>query len=96
MDDPYPSSLHTDLKRDTDLHARQSDDTDMQAGLPLFEKYQFLSPRRSKQLQCTFRFEADNAVYSDIHGSLGDSRASLDPFCWPARHFEFGSKLHGF
>lgn len=50
MDDPYPSSsLHTDLKRDTDLHARQSDDSDMQAGLPLFEKYQFLSPRKSRR-----------------------------------------------
>ena len=46
MDDPYPSSsLHTDLKRDVELHRRQSDEENAQAGLPLFEKYQFLSPR---------------------------------------------------
>ncbi len=45
MDDPYPSSLHTDLKRDLHLQRRQSDgNVDMQAGLPLFEKYKFLSP----------------------------------------------------
>ncbi|KAK3700104.1 hypothetical protein LTR37_016107 [Vermiconidia calcicola] len=44
MDDPY--LLHTDLKRDLEMHARQSenDDLHMQDGLPLFEKYQFLSP----------------------------------------------------
>ena len=49
MDEPYPSVLHTDLKRDTGLHGRQSNDSDdhMQDGLPLFEKYQFLSPRKS-------------------------------------------------
>lgn len=46
MDEPYPEALHTDLKRDTDLPRRQTDDEDMQAGLPLFEKYQFLSPRK--------------------------------------------------
>lgn len=45
MDEPYPEALHTDLKRDTYAHRRQSDDDNMQAGLPLFEKYQFLSPR---------------------------------------------------
>ncbi|KAK5173487.1 uncharacterized protein LTR77_002168 [Saxophila tyrrhenica] len=44
MDDAYPSAPHTELKRDFEHHARQSDDEDMQAGLPLFEKYQFLSP----------------------------------------------------
>ena len=46
MDDPYPSGLHTDLKRDlNEFHKRQSDnETDMQAGLGLFEKYQFFTP----------------------------------------------------
>lgn len=45
MDDPYPSGLHTDLKRDLTMQRRQSEgNQDMQAGLPLFEKYQFLSP----------------------------------------------------
>ena len=55
MDDPYPSSLHTELKRD--LHARDGDgdgDSDgndnMQAGLPLFEKYQFLTPGKPRPL----------------------------------------------
>lgn len=43
MDDPYPSSMHTDLKRD--VYPRQdADNGDMQAGLALFEKYQFLTP----------------------------------------------------
>ena len=43
MDDPYPSSMHTDLKRD--VYPRQdSSSGEMQAGLPLFEKYQFLTP----------------------------------------------------
>lgn len=46
MDDPYPSSMHTDLKRD--VYPRQdSESGDMQAGLPLFEKYQFLTPGMS-------------------------------------------------
>lgn len=45
MDDPFPSSLHTDLKRDLGQHARQDSDRgeDLQAGLPLFERYNFLS-----------------------------------------------------
>ena len=50
MDEPYPAILQQDLKRDTGLHARQSDDDNMQDGLPLFEKYQFLSPRESSRV----------------------------------------------
>ena len=52
MDDPYPSALHTDLKRDLhELRKRQSDgDLDVQNGLGLFEKYQFFTPGR-----CTYR-----------------------------------------
>jgi len=42
MDDPYPSSMHTDLKRD--LSPREGGDANMQKGLPLFETYQFLTP----------------------------------------------------
>jgi hypothetical protein len=49
MDDPYPSSLHTELKRDTMHHARQDGDDDFQKGLPLFEKYQFFSPGKHIQ-----------------------------------------------
>ncbi|KAK3114720.1 hypothetical protein LTR53_006674 [Teratosphaeriaceae sp. CCFEE 6253] len=47
MDEPYLSPLHTDLKRDTRLRmaARKSNGTDnSQSSLPLFEKYQFLTP----------------------------------------------------
>lgn len=47
MDEPYPEAPHIDLKRDTGLHRRQDgDEDDAQSGLPLFEKYQFLSPRK--------------------------------------------------
>lgn len=46
MDDLYPSGLHTDLKRNMAGYKRQTEDGNysMQDGLPLFEKYQFLSP----------------------------------------------------
>ena len=40
MDDPYPSGLHTELRRDFSSHAANK----TQADLPLFEKYQYLSP----------------------------------------------------
>ncbi|KAI4716874.1 BIG1-domain-containing protein [Aureobasidium sp. EXF-10727] len=45
MDEPYPSNMHTDLKRDLDAHVvRASNASNPQADLALFEKYQFLSP----------------------------------------------------
>ncbi|KAG9759004.1 BIG1-domain-containing protein, partial [Aureobasidium melanogenum] len=45
MDEPYPSNMHTDLKRDLNAHiVRASNASSPQADLPLFEKYQFLSP----------------------------------------------------
>ncbi|KAK6007037.1 hypothetical protein QM012_006045 [Aureobasidium pullulans] len=45
MDEPYPSNMHTDLKRDLNSHiARASNASNPQADLALFEKYQFLSP----------------------------------------------------
>ncbi|KAG9528879.1 BIG1-domain-containing protein, partial [Aureobasidium melanogenum] len=45
MDEPYPSNMHTDLKRDLNTHiVRASNASNPQADLPLFEKYQFLSP----------------------------------------------------
>lgn len=43
MDEPY-SALHTDLKRDLEMHEQQSNEDNPQAGLPLFEQYQFLTP----------------------------------------------------
>jgi hypothetical protein len=45
MDEPYPSNMHTDLKRDLNSYvSRASNASNPQANLPLFEKYQFLSP----------------------------------------------------
>ncbi|KAH9818537.1 BIG1-domain-containing protein [Teratosphaeria destructans] len=46
FDEPYPTALHTELKRHLNSHRRRATNgsNDMQAGLPLFEKYQFLSP----------------------------------------------------
>ncbi|KAK4546228.1 hypothetical protein LTR36_002365 [Oleoguttula mirabilis] len=49
MDEPYPSALHTDLRRDLEHNKqrRQSNngtDSSVQVGLPLFETYQFLTP----------------------------------------------------
>lgn len=56
MDEPYPSALHTDLKRDLEHHKKRahsnaarrqpsSSNADSgQSNLPLFETYQFLSP----------------------------------------------------
>jgi len=45
MDEPYPSALHQDLKRDIKYEPlKSSSNNTMQDGLPLFEKYQFLTP----------------------------------------------------
>ena len=45
MDEPYPSALHQDLRRDIKYEPlKSSGNHTMQDGLPLFEKYQFLSP----------------------------------------------------
>ncbi|CAD0106178.1 unnamed protein product [Aureobasidium uvarum] len=52
MDEPYPSNMHTDLKRDLDAHVfRASNASNPQADLALFEKYQFLSPGTSSRLK---------------------------------------------
>lgn len=45
MDEPFPSMMHTDLKRDLSAHARNAS-----SNLPLFEKYQFLSPGMSESV----------------------------------------------
>lgn len=44
MDEPYPSSMHIDLKRDVYPRAsNNTNGTNLDSNLPLFEKYQFLS-----------------------------------------------------
>lgn len=52
MDEPYPSALHQDLKRDIVYSPaeKSGNSTSSQAGLPLFEKYQFLTPGMSSKL----------------------------------------------
>lgn len=47
MDEPYPTAMHQDLKRDIIYSPAKSNSSSMQDGLPLFEKYQFLSPGKS-------------------------------------------------
>ena len=51
MDEPpFHENMHTDLKRNVDTGARRrqtKEQDDFQRGLPLFEKYQFLSPGKS-------------------------------------------------
>jgi len=55
MDEPYPSALHQDLKRDIKYEPlKSSSNHTMQDGLPLFEKYQFLSPGKSSMVQLLF------------------------------------------
>lgn len=39
MDDPFPSALHTDLKRDVEAHA-----SNITKNMPLFETYQYFNP----------------------------------------------------
>ncbi|KAK8216692.1 hypothetical protein M8818_001655 [Zalaria obscura] len=43
MDEPYPSDMHIDLKRDLSVYPRATNGTNPDSNLPLFEKYQFLS-----------------------------------------------------
>ena len=48
MDEPYPTALHQDLKRDLSAQRRQANGTDNpHSNLPLFEKYMFLTPGKS-------------------------------------------------
>lgn len=47
MDDPYPTAMHQGLKRDIKYEPLKSSNRSMQDGLPLFEKYQFLSPGKA-------------------------------------------------
>jgi hypothetical protein len=54
MDEPYPSALHQGLKRDNEFEPFKSNgNKTMQDGLPLFEKYQFLSPGKKELRQAS-------------------------------------------
>lgn len=44
-EEPFPSVLRTDLKRDLNSHVRRASNTTARGNnVPLFEKYNFLSP----------------------------------------------------
>jgi hypothetical protein len=47
MDEPYSFVMHQGLKRDIKYEPLKTGNRSMQDGLPLFEKYQFLSPGKS-------------------------------------------------
>jgi len=47
-DEPFPSAMRTDLKRDLNSHVRRAKNTTTSSNnVPLFEKYNFLSPGMS-------------------------------------------------
>ena len=59
MDEPpFQEHMHTDLKRDVphDERRQASGGDNFQDGLPLFERYQFLSPGKTGKF--SFKFEA--------------------------------------
>lgn len=97
MDDPFPSGLHTDLKRD--LRARQNDgNKNMQDGLPLFEKWQFLSPGKSIRSFVDTPARALALMlswYRYLHGPHGLAASVSHPLRRRKCHCELGSVLHG-
>ena len=69
MDEPYPSALHTDLKRDVEsrkrnIQRRQANGIDnSQSNLPLFERYQYLTPGK---LTSSLRSKHTTATVADV------------------------------
>ena len=69
MDDEfYPSAMHQGLKRDIKYEPLKSGNHSMQDGLPLFEKYQFLSPGKSFHHHSVK--PSTNSIYSGIFMGL--------------------------
>ena len=68
MDEPYPSAMHQGLKRDIKYEPLKSGNRSMQDGLPLFEKYQFLSP--GKSFHQHYVKPSTNSIYSGIFMGL--------------------------
>lgn len=50
-EEPFPTVLHTDMKRDLRSYARQAGNGTTGSSVPLFEKYAFLSPGLSCPLR---------------------------------------------
>lgn len=88
MDEPYPSNMHTDLKRDLNAHiVRASNASNPQADLPLFEKYQFLSPGASCCLSHRLLENIKLTVYGrNLHGWCRQYPPLLYPLRWNQRH----------
>ena len=78
MDEPYPTAMHQDLKRDLNVQARASSNNSMQDGLPLFEKYQFLTPGKHLPLDDYVVRIADKKCRS-----LHDADRQPAPACHP-------------
>ena len=68
MDEPYPTAMHQGLKRDIKYEPLKSGNRSMQDGLPLFEKYQFLSPGKSFHQHSVK--PSTNSIYSGIFMGL--------------------------
>jgi hypothetical protein len=80
MDDSYPSSMHIDLKRDLNAHInRKANSTNPQAHLPLFEKYQFLSPGMSILILPFPLHHTTNSIVQQSSWALS-SASSSSPF----------------
>jgi hypothetical protein len=99
MDEPYPTAMHQDLKRGLELGRKQSgndsSNNNMQDGLPLFEKYQFLSPGKSN---VSLRTSASNGwliQHRYFHGSRCQSSAPRNTLGRRIRHREPRGILYG-
>jgi hypothetical protein len=88
-EDAYLSTLHSDLKRDLRVRA----DNSTQASLPLFEKYQFLSPRKCLLLHWYVKYTSLTRLASTLYGSLSDAPSRSHPLRRHLRHRRTGSEL---
>ena len=94
MDEPYPSAMHIDLKRDLYAHAKGKNSTsNLDSKLPLFEKYQFLSSGRSiiRPLLTLLTHGSRN-----FHGRYSSTAPTYDSICWYQCDFRPRSIIHGF
>lgn len=49
MDEPYPSGMHTDLKRDLNVQQTSSNSSNLNSNLPLFERYRFVNSGKTRE-----------------------------------------------
>nr|POE63287.1 hypothetical protein CFP56_04190 [Quercus suber] len=96
MDEPFPE-LHADLKRHVDSRYVQGNNTadDAQAGLPLFERYQFLSPGTHPCTSTCRAPCADRVCYRYLHGTVDQRVALPDPVRGRVRDRRVGGVIYG-